>query len=165
VPPAPPPKFDDIEAAAGPAAQPDVPTTPAAAANGDAALPAEAYAEIGVRALYAVTGAVIGDHKAATASGAEHKNLTAVATAYIRHRGWVMVGFIAVVGTVAAYMLMDGRREPLMQRIKTVLANLRKKKPQNVTPMEEHPVDSAPAEPVAETKPAAPALPEIVEKY
>ena len=127
-PPAAAPSFDDIERAAG-APAPSEPLPGAAAPSGDAALPAEASAEIACRALYAVTGAVIGDHKAATAGAAEHKSLTNVATAYIRHRGWAMVGFIAIVGTLLAYILHDGRREPITERFKKLLLSLGKKKP------------------------------------
>jgi len=157
------PSFDDIEKAAGPVAPAEAAPGAAPASAGDATLPAESSAEIGVRALYAVTGIAIGDHKAATAGPAEHKNLVAVATAYIRHRGWTAVGLVAVGGTLLAYLLQDGRREPLSDRLKKLFAMMRKKKPQNVTPIEDQPIDITPA---VEAKPepaAAPAAP--VEKY
>lgn len=161
---APAPSFDDIEKAAGPTAPVEGAPGAGAAPSGDAALPAESSAEIGVRALYAITGVVIGDHKAATAGAAEHKSIVAVATAYIRHRGWTAVGIVAVGGTLLAYLLQDGRREPIADRLKKVFSNLWKKKPQNVTPVEGETIEIAPA--VVEAKPAAPAAPaEPVEKY
>lgn len=154
------PDFSDIDAAAGPATKPaeGAAATPATAANGDAALPAEAAGEIGSRALYAITGAVIGNHKAATAGAAEHKNITAVLTAYAKHRGWAMVGALALIGTIVAYLLADGRREPLAEMIKKAFGQLKKKPPVNVTPesatIEIDPATPAPAPAAAPSAPA-----------
>lgn len=149
------PSFDDIERAAG---APATAAPAAAAPAGDASLPAEAAGEIGARAVYAITGAVIGNHKAATASGAEHKNITAVITAYARHRGWAVVGPLALLGTLVAYLLTDGRREPLTEMIKKLFAG-KKKPPLTVAP-ESEPIDITPAPAAVEPPASAP-----VEKF
>jgi hypothetical protein len=146
------PSFDDIERAAGPAASDTPAATATVSPSGDAALPAEAAGEIGARAVYAITGAVIGNHKAATASGAEHKNITAVITAYARHRGWAIVGPLALLGTLVAYLLTDGRREPLTDMFKKLFAG--KKKPPVSVAAESEPIDITPAAPAAVPSPA-----------
>jgi hypothetical protein len=148
------PSFEDIEKAAGPVASETPSPAPGAAPSGDATLPAEAAGEIGARAVYAITGAVIGNHKAATASGAEHKNITAVITAYAKHRGWAAVGLVALIGTLVAYLLTDGRREPLVDMIKRAIANAKKKPAAMPVTPEAEPIDIAPA------PAAAPAIPE-----
>lgn len=138
------PSFDDIEKAA---AEPAKPANAELVDDKDAELSPEGTGEILARAGYAVTGAVIGNHKAATATGAEHANIKRVVGAYCRHRGIVFVGTLALIGTFIAYLLDDLRREVVVERIKAFFRA--KPGPRTSTP-------SAP-EKTRETAPAAPA--------
>lgn len=67
-----------------------------------------------------MTGALIGDHKAATATGSEHANIKAVATAYARARGIKVIGGLAVGLTVLAFLMDDRRRETVLDRVKAL---------------------------------------------
>jgi len=120
------------------------------------ALSPEATGELAARALYGVTGAFLGDHTKATATGAEHANIKAAGAAYARSVDLKIVGGLALVLTVLAYLIDDKRRGNVIDRIRALL-----------TPKKPAPIH-APAveiEPAPAPAPAAPAEPVFVEKY
>lgn len=107
----------------------------------DFSLPHETAAELASRATYAVTGVVIGDHKKATATGAEHETLKKGYASFFAHRNLVLVGGFALLAVVVAYLLGEARREEVVGTVKKMFT----KKP-------------APR-PVVEIAPAPPASP------
>lgn len=85
----------------------------------DATLSPEATGDLACKTLYSLTGAVIGDHKAATATGAEHAALSANIGAYCKHRGILFTGTIALIGFAVAYALSDDRRGLIIAKIRS----------------------------------------------
>ena len=153
-------KTSGAQAPAGPFIAPE--PRAAAAVDLDAtdrtppALSPEATGELAARALYGVTGAFLGDHTKATATGAEHANIKAAGAAYARSVDLKIVGGLALVLTVLAYLIDDKRRGNVIDRIRALL-----------TPKKPAPIH-APAveiEPAPAPVPAAPAEPVFVEKY
>lgn len=114
----------------GPAPIPDVGPSDAPAGNGTpapGAAPApgrdvnmghEAAGELAARVVYSVTGAVTGNHKAATATGDEHKNIKSAFAAFFAHRGVAFVGGVALVLVIVAYALGEGRKEGIFGAIR-----------------------------------------------
>jgi hypothetical protein len=130
--PEPAPSFADIEHAAGKDTPPAPDAKPGNAElvdDKDATLSPEDTGELASRALYAVTGAIVGDHKKAAAVGAEHANIKRVAAAYCRHRGFAVVGGLALTFTVLAYFLGDARREAVTEKFKALFARKSAPKP------------------------------------
>lgn len=119
----------------------------------DARLSPEAAGELGARALYTATGALIGDHARAAATGAEHANITKTVSAYLRFRGIAAVGTIALVLTAAAYLMDEKRRSAVAAR----LAAWFKPSPRPA------PRAAEPAPAAAAPGPATPAAAEVVD--
>jgi hypothetical protein len=129
----------DAPTAAASPAQGEQPTgepAPARPAGPDVTVAHETAAELAARATYAVTGAVIGDHKKATATGAEHESLKKGYASFFAYRNIVLVGGIALAAVVIAYLLGEARREEVVGTVKKLFA---KKKP------DPRPVDIDPA--------------------
>lgn len=139
----PPPPNPEMQPDAGPeemgnGAKPEMP-----------AASAKSVAEVATNAGYAITGAIIRDHKAARPSVAEHANLRDTTAAYIEARGIKFIGGVAVGFGVLAYLLGEERRGAILETGKRLWAVLNKPKPKDVTPP---PANGTAAQPAA--KPA-----------
>lgn len=99
---------------------------------GDVTVTHEAAAELAARATYAVTALAIGDHKKATAGGAEHDTLKAGYASYFAHRGIVLVGGVALAAVLVCYLLGEARREEVVGTVKRWFGGLGAKKAPNV---------------------------------
>ncbi len=119
------------------------------ARGADARASAAHAGKLAARATYAVTGAVIRDHKAAKPTPAEHTALADTWTAFFEFRGVALVGVFAVGAAVLCYLLEDGRREPFVDFVK----GLFRKKPERRA----EPVADAPAPATPPPAPASPA--------
>jgi|GEM_PF-4019306 len=111
------------------------------ARTADARASAAHAGKLAARATYAVTGAVIRDHKAAKPTPAEHTALADTWTAFFEFRGVALVGVFAVGAAVLCYLLEDGRREPFVDFVK----GLFRKKPEKRAPATPLPAPSSPA--------------------
>lgn len=113
---------------------------PAAQSAGDApaqapVASAETTAEVASNALYTLTGAAIGNHKAARPGSAEHTNIKKTIAAYLEYRGILFSGAAAIAITLLAYLMGEERREILAGRVKALAVVLRKKRePKTVQP-------------------------------
>jgi hypothetical protein len=100
----------------------DEKTAPGAGAEAPRGADAKASAahagKLAARATYAVTGAMIRDHKAAKPTPDEHTALVNTWTAFFEFRGVALVGVFAVGAAVLCYLLEDGRREPFVDFVK-----------------------------------------------
>jgi hypothetical protein len=110
------------------------PAGAAAAPSGDAQASAAHAGKLAARATYAVTGALIRDHKAAKPSPDEHAALADTWTAFFQFRGVALVGVVAVGAAVLCYLLEDGRREPFVEFVKGLFAKKREKRAEPVAP-------------------------------
>lgn len=89
----------------------------AAGPAADATATAEQAGDVLARAVYMGTGAMIGDHAAAEATGAEHKNLKDLIGAFLEHRGIRFVGWVALAVGFVAYLTGERRREKVVKAI------------------------------------------------
>lgn len=115
------------------------------AAHAMPAASAQAVAEVATNAGYALTGALIGDPKAARPSPAEHANLRDTAAAYVEARGLKFVGGLAVFVGICAYLLGEDRRDMIFAGVKNFVAKLRKQPLKTAAPAE--PAATAATEP------------------
>ena len=104
-------------------------SAPSSPRGSDASMAHEAAAELSARVVYTLTGVFIGDHKRATASGDEHKNIRAAFAAFYQYRGVVFVGGVAIALVLLAYVLGDARREEVVSTVKRVFAKKPKGSP------------------------------------
>jgi hypothetical protein len=105
-----------------------------APADEDATMSPEAVGDVGCKTLYVLTGAVIGDYKAATATGAEHAALSKTLAAYAKHRGILFRGTLALIGMFVAYAVAEDRRGLIVGKIKGWLG-WKKAEPRKVEPV------------------------------
>jgi hypothetical protein len=123
-----------------------------APARGDTTMAHDAAAELTTRVVYTLTGVAIKDHKRATATGEEHKNIRAAVSAFYAHRGVVFVGSVALALVFVAYALGDARREEVINTIKRVFARKPKAGPGASGPVVD--VETAPPPPPPPPAPA-----------
>jgi len=130
--------------------------------NGDAAahaasMPAssaKSVAEVATNALYTLTGAATGDHKAARPTAAEHANLRDTTAAYIDARGLKFVGGVAIIIGGLAYFLGEQRREQVWNLLKKLAGMMHKPPMKDVTPPRAAPAQPAPAVAAAPAHPS-----------
>jgi hypothetical protein len=109
----------------------------------------QAAGELAARTTYALTGALIGNHKKATASGPEHESLKSAFASFFQFRGVVFVGSVALGLVLLAYFLGEARKEEVFSTFKRLLG----KKPE--TQASPGPAPAPAAKPA--TPPPAPA--------
>ena len=115
--------------------------------GGDAKASAAHAGKLAARATYAVTGALIRDHKAAKPAADEHTALANTWTAFFEFRGVAFVGVFAVGAAVLCYLLEDGRREPFVEFVKGLFS----KKPEKRAEPSAAPVTTPNAKPAPDS--------------
>lgn len=120
----------------------------------------EAAGELAARTTYALTGALIGDHKKATACGREHDSLKMAFASFFQYRGVMFVGSVALGLVLLAYVLGEARKEEILTTFKKFFAG--KKAEPGPAPIVTPPPASPAAQPAAAPKAATPPRPFIL---